>query len=146
MVVLDEAHQLAPPVLQALRRLRNFAFDTTAPLVVILAGHTELRRKLALRPLEAVRQRVTLAYHLPPLTAADASAYVQHHLHQVGITRPVFSDAALAAGYTWSQGIPRRLNQWARAALMAAHGGQQSVVDAAVVATAEAELQWAGPV
>ena len=146
VVVLDEAHLLAPPVLQALRRLRNFAFDTTAPLVLILAGHTELRRKLALRPLEAVRQRVTLAYHLPPLTAADAAAYVQHPWQQVGITRPVFTDAALQAGYTWSQGVPRRLNHWARAALMAAHGGQHAVVDDAVVAIAEAELQWAGPV
>ena len=146
IVVLDEAHLLSLHVLQALRRLRNFAFDTTAPMVLILAGHTELRRKLALRPLEAVRQRVTLAYHLPPLTAADAAAYVRHHLQQVGITRPVFSDAPLQAGYTWSQGIPRRLNQWARAALMAAHGGQHSLVDDAVVAIAEAELQWAGTI
>ncbi len=146
IVVLDEAHLLSPHVLQALRRLRNFAFDTTAPMVLILAGHTELRRKLALRPLEAVRQRVTLAFHLPPLTAADTAAYVRHHLQQVGISRPVFSDAALQAGYTWSQGIPRRLNQWARAALMAAHGGQHSLVDDAVVAIAEAELQWAGTV
>ena len=144
VVVLDEAHLLALPVLQSLRRLLNFAFDTTAPLALLLAGHTERQRKLALRPLEAIRQRVTLAYQIPPLTAAETAQYLEHHLRQVGIARPVFGDTAVAAAYTWSQGLPRRINHWARAALLAACSAQHPIVDEATVAVAEAELQWAG--
>ena len=109
-----------------------------------MCGHTELRHKLARRPLEAIRQRVTVGYHLPPLTAAEAGPYVTHQLQQVGVDRPIFTDAALQTGWDWSHGIPRRLNTWARACLMAAYAGQLTLVDDAVAATAATELQWAG--
>jgi len=143
VLVLDEAHWLTMPLFNTLRRLLNFTMDTTAPFALILAGHTELRQKLALRPLEAMRQRVTLAYQLRPLTRDESAAYLQHQLQQVGITRPVFTEAALAAGYDWSQGIPRRLNRWAQACLLAAYSAQQPLVDDHMVAIATAELEWA---
>lgn len=145
VLVLDESHWLSPAVLQALRALMNFAMDTTAPLALILVGHTELRRKLALQPLEALRERVTMAYHLSPLTATDTVDYVTHQLSQVGIDRPLFTDASLQAAQAWSQGRPRRLNAWARACLLAAFVAQQTVIDEAIVATAQAELQWTQP-
>ena len=146
LILLDEAHLLSPHLLQSLRHLLNFAMDSTAPLVLILVGHTELRRKLSLRPLEALRQRITIAYQVRPLTAAETTAYVTHHLHQVGIDRALFTETALKSGWDWSQGIPRRINAWATACLLAAYGGQQPLIDEAVVATAPEELQWAGPV
>lgn len=146
VLALDEAHLLTPRLLQELRFLLNFALDTTAPLVVVLIGHTELRQKLAWRPLEAIRQRVTLADHLPPLTAEQSARYVQHQLQVVGVDHPVFTDAALQAGHDWAQGLPRRLNTWARTCLLAAYAAQSRLVDDAIVATATQELQWAGTV
>ncbi|MDA8193663.1 MAG: AAA family ATPase [Thermaerobacter sp.] len=146
VVTIDEAHFSSPHVLQELRLLLNFAMDTVAPLALILAGHTELRRKLRLRPLDAVRQRVTLAYQLPALTAAETAADTTHHWRQDGVERPVFTDAALNAAHDWSPGIPRRINHWARAGLMAAVTGGQTLVDDGIVGVAEAERQWAGPV
>lgn len=146
IVTVDEAHFLTPHVLQELRVLLNFQMDSTAPLALILAGHTELRHKLLLRPLDAIRQRVTVAYHLPPLTAAETPQYLSHHLRMVGVDRPVFTESAAAAAYDWSQGLPRRLNHWARACLMAAAADRRTLVDDGVVAVAEAELQWAGPI
>jgi type II secretory pathway predicted ATPase ExeA len=99
---------------------------------------------LALRPLKAIRQRVTLAYQVPPLTAAETAQYLVHQLQHVGVDRPVFAETATQAAFTWSQGIPRRINHWARAALMAASAAQRPIVDEATVTVAEAELQWAG--
>ena len=145
ILTIDEAHFLSPHVLQELRVLLNFQMDSTAPLALILTGHTELRRKLLLRPLDAIRQRVTLAYQLPPLTPAETAGYIDHHLRGVGVERPVFTEAALKAAHDWSQGVPRRINHWARACLMAAVAEGQTLVDDGVVAIAEAELQWAGP-
>ena len=43
-------------------------------------------------------------------------------------------------------GLPRRLNTWARACLMAAYAPQLTMVDDAVTTTAATELQWAGTV
>jgi type II secretory pathway predicted ATPase ExeA len=145
VLVLDEAHWLTVPLFNTLRRLLNFAMDTTAPFALILAGHTELRQKLALRPLEAMRQRVTLAYHLRPLTREETAADLQHQLKQVGVEHPVFTEAAMAAGHDWAQGLPRRLNRWAQACLLAAYGAQQPLVDERILAVAQAELQWADP-
>ena len=75
VLVLDESHGLAPSVLPSLRTLINFAMDTTAPLALIRVGHTARRHKLALQPLEAFRERVTMAFHSPPLTVAKQPFY-----------------------------------------------------------------------
>jgi len=139
VLAVDEAHLLAPRLLQELRCLVNYQLDRTAPVALILCGHTELRHQRALRPLEAIRQRVTVTCHLPALTAR----YLTHQLAQVGVTRPVFTDAAIPTGFEWSRGVPRRVNTWARACLMAAYAGQQTLVDDAVTAHAATELQWA---
>ena len=146
VLAVDEAHLLPPRLLQELRFLLNYQLDSTAPVALILCGHTELRHKLALRPLDAIRQRVTVAYHLAPLTAAEVGPYVTHQLQQVGVDRPVFTDPALQTGGEWSRGLPRRLNTWARACLMAAYAAQTTLVDDTVATTAATELQWAGTV
>ncbi len=65
---------------------------------------------LTFRPLDAGRQRVTLACHLALLTAAEVGPDVTHQLHQVGVDRPVFTDHALQTGGERSRGLPRRLN------------------------------------
>jgi len=145
ILILDESHWLAPAVLQALRTLVNFSMDTTAPLALILVGHTELRHKLALQPLEAFRDRVTMAFHVPPFTAAETADYLAHQLRQAGIDRPLFTETAIKAAHEWAQGRPRRLNTWARACLLAAFVAQQTLIDDAMVATAQAELQWTQP-
>jgi len=88
---------------------------------------------------------VTLAYHLRPLTRDDTAVYLQHHLQHVGVERPVFTEAAVAAGHEWAQGLPRRLNRWAQASLLAAYGAQQPLVDERILAVAQAELQRADP-
>lgn len=77
MLVLDEAHWLTVPLFfNILRRLLHCVMDTTAPFALMLTGHTELRQKRAFRPLEAMRQRVTLAYYLRPLTREALAASV----------------------------------------------------------------------
>ncbi len=92
------ATRCGPRLLQELRFLLNYHRDGTAPVALILCGHTELGHQWALRPLEAIHQRVTVAYHLRPLTAMDAGPYVTHQLQQVGVDRPIFSDAASERG------------------------------------------------
>jgi general secretion pathway protein A len=81
-----------------------------------------------------MRQRVTLAYPLRPFTRDETAAYLQHHLQQVGVDRPVFTDAAITSGHEWAQGLPRRINRWAQACLLASYGAQPPWVDERMVA------------
>jgi hypothetical protein len=90
VLVFDEAYWLSVPLFTTLRRLFNFAGDMTAPFALVLVGHTGLRHQWALRPLEAVRQRVTMAYYLRPYAREESAAYLQRQLQHTGITHPVF--------------------------------------------------------
>ena len=74
------------------------------PPWVVRVGRTGLRQPRAWRPLEAIRQRVTRAHHLPPLTGEQSARYVQPQLQGIGIDHPVFTDAALQAGHDGAQG------------------------------------------
>lgn len=98
---------LTVPLFNTLRRLLNFAMEHHDAVCADSGRHTELRQKLALRLLEAMRQRVTLAYHLRPFTRDETAAYLQHHLQLVGIDRPVFTEAVVATGHEWAHGLQR---------------------------------------
>ena len=104
VLVLGEAHLLRPRLLHELRLFLNYQLDSMAPVALVLCGHAEPRHKLAVRPLDAIRQRVRVTDHPPPLTAAEAGSCVTPHLAKVGVERPVFTDHALQTGREGSRG------------------------------------------
>jgi type II secretory pathway predicted ATPase ExeA len=63
--------------------LSNIVIDKTMALQSFLLGQPQFRATLDSPELEQLRQRVTAAYHLGPLSEADTRAYVEHRLHRV---------------------------------------------------------------
>ena len=60
---------------------------------------------------QQLRQRVIASYHLGPMDAQETRAYIEHRLATVGWNGdPSFDDAAHAAIYAYSGGIPRKVN------------------------------------
>ena len=76
MVILDEAQDLAPDVLEQIRLLTNLETSTQKLLQVILIGQPELIRLLEREDLRQLSQRVTARYHLVPFSAEDTGAYI----------------------------------------------------------------------
>jgi type II secretory pathway predicted ATPase ExeA len=140
VVVIDEAHLLSPAMLEEVRFLTNHQMDSTSPLSLLLVGQPELGRKLTLQAFEAVRQRITLRYHLEGLKLDDTKAYIQHHLTVAGAARPLFGEEAIRLIYQRTRGIPREVNNVCSACLLAAFAEQRSVVDEATVKTVLAEF------
>ena len=132
-IVIDEAHLLGTEPLQELRLLTNFKMDSFDPFVLVLAGQLELRRTMDLAVMEAFSQRLALRYHMPPLSAEEAAAYVEHHMKLAGATEPVFADDALAAIHEVTYGIPRRIGAVCEQALTYAMFADRRTVDADVV-------------
>ena len=95
VVVMDEAHLLGRAMLEEMRFLLNFNVDSRAPLALIIAGKTELRRTLKLECFTAIAQRISFRAHLPALTLEESAGYIQHHLTQADAAEPLFTDAAL---------------------------------------------------
>ncbi len=111
LLVVDEAQNLAPRVVEELRMLSNFQTADKSLLQTFLLGQPEFRTTLHSPGMQQLRQRVIATYHLGPMCETETQAYIEHRLHTVGWKDdPSFSPAAHAAIYEFTGGIPRKTN------------------------------------
>ena len=140
ILVIDEAQNLGFDTLEQIRLLTNLETGTKKLLKIILIGQPELRQMLARPELRQLAQRVTARYHLQPMSAAETAAYVRHRLEVAGVTRALFTPAALKRLHRFSGGIPRKINLIADRALTGAYARQRDLVDGALLRHAAAEV------
>lgn len=143
VVVVDEAQALSLEVLEHLRLLSNLETTTEKLLRIVLVGQPQLRTLLLHPELLQLNQRITLRWHIGPLSAAETAAYVRHRLAVAagGEPRDLFTGAALRALHRRTGGIPRLINMVAHRALIAAFVRGRRRVTARLVARAIAELE-----
>jgi general secretion pathway protein A len=141
VLVIDEAQNLSPEVLEQLRLLTNLETRERKLLQIILIGQPELRNMLARSELEQLEQRVIARYHLGALTPAETGQYIQHRLEVAGLDRPLpFERKALQRIHQLSRGIPRRINLLCDRALLGAFASSRASVDRATVDKAAFEV------
>jgi general secretion pathway protein A len=140
VLVVDEAQNLVPDVLEQVRLLTNLETNTQKLLQIILIGQPELRDLLARNELRQLAQRVTGRYHLHPLSAQETAAYVRHRLRVSGATSDIFSSMALAELFHLSGGVPRVINVVADRALLGAYTQDRHRVTSGLVRHAAAEV------
>ena len=129
LLVVDEAHNLTPAILEELRLLSNVNSENDLALQVFLVGQPELRTKLEQPELEQFAQRVSVDFHLGTLKLEEARAYVRHRLTVAGGDSSLFDAEAIALVHGRAGGIPRLLNQLCDLALVYAFAEQQRTVD-----------------
>jgi general secretion pathway protein A len=111
LLIVDEAQNLTMRAIEELRMLSNFQYGNQALLQSFLVGQPEFRDILRRPEMEQFRQRVAATCHIGPLDADETRGYIEHRLKRAGsIDKPTFDDAAFAAIYAASGGIPRRIN------------------------------------
>ena len=140
VLIIDEAQNLAPEVLEEVRLLTNLETPREKLLQVVLIGQPELTALLDQPKLRQLAQRVTARYHLEPLSRAETRAYVRHRLRVAGRGDPVFTEMALGAMYRRSRGIPRLINAIADRALLGAYTRDRARVDVGTVRRAASEV------
>ncbi len=122
VLVIDEAQNLSPQVLEQLRLLTNLETSERKLLQIILIGQPELRTMLAQPELEQLAQRVIARYHLGPLSVAETGAYVAHRLAVAGVQAGTPIPASLAPlVHRLAGGVPRRVNLLCDRALLGAY-------------------------
>jgi general secretion pathway protein A len=122
VLVIDEAQNLSPAVLEQIRLLTNLETDERKLLRIILIGQPELDALLARTELRQLSQRITARYRLGPLGSAETSAYVAHRLATAGGNPRIFTQSALRKLHRVTGGIPRLINVVADRALLGAYG------------------------
>ena len=140
VLVVDEAQNLAPDVLEQVRLLTNLETATQKLLQIILIGQPELRELLDRTELRQLAQRITGRYHLSPLSRQETQEYVRHRLRVAGAAGEIFTPAALSEVYRLSSGIPRVVNVCCDRALLGAYTLDMRKVTPALVRRAAGEV------
>jgi len=120
VLVIDEAQDMEPPVLEQVRLLSNLETATEKLIQIVLVGQPEFETLLSRSELRQLNQRITVRYHMTPMTAADTRDYLAHRLRTAGATPDLvrFSDGAARAIHKFSGGLPRLVNAVADRALL----------------------------
>lgn len=141
ILVVDEAQNLAPAVLEQVRLLTNLETAKQKLLQIILIGQPELRELLARNDLRQLAQRITGRYHLEPLTSEETSSYIEHRLKVAGSLGEVFDSGAKKEIFRLSQGVPRLINVICDRALLGGYAQESRRVNARLIRQAAAEVK-----
>jgi general secretion pathway protein A len=111
VLVIDEAQNLDPSVLEQIRLISNLETETDKLIQIILAGQPELGALLERNELRQLAQRITVSYHLEPMDYEDTETYIKHRLIVAGFWgQLLFTSTALRTIFRHSGGIPRLIN------------------------------------
>ena len=139
VVIIDEAQNLSPAVLEQIRLLTNLETNERKLVRIILLGQPELAEMLDRREMRQLVQRVTARYHLAALTREDARAYIAHRLSLAGGNPHLFTRGAANEAFRLSHGIPRLINVIADRALLGTYVEGRPRVTARIVRKAAHE-------
>lgn len=142
VLIIDEAQDLTNELLEQVRLLSNLETDNRKLLQIVLMGQPELRDRLNDHSLRQLRQRITVRYHIRPLSRAEVGQYVHHRLQTSGANgMPSFTPAALWRIHRYSSGIPRLVNALCDKCLLAGFVHSRERIDFFTVGRAVRELE-----
>ena len=141
VLIIDEAQNLEPDVLEQLRLLTNLETSEKKLLQIILLGQPELRDMLAQKQLRQLAQRITARYHLQELNRVEVGAYISCRLAVAGRRPRLFTDSAVKQLYKHSGGIPRLINLLADRALLGAYATHAEMIEPSHIKRAHYEIQ-----
>jgi len=142
VLVIDEAQNLEPDVLEQVRMISNLETERDKLVQIILAGQPELNDVLRRHDLRQLNQRITVRCRLTSMKLDDTALYIAHRLKISGSRLPdIFSRGAVKRIYRFSRGTPRLINVLCEQALVMAWTQEARTVSPAVVEKVVAELQ-----
>jgi general secretion pathway protein A len=142
VIVIDEAQNLSDAVLERVRLLTNFETTQGKLLQIILSGQPQLTEKLMQASLVQLRQRVSTACSLEPLSVDETEAYIDYRLKQAGYSGDsLFTKYAVRLIAQASNGTPRTINNLCFNALTLCCALNSKQVDGSMVSKVVAKLQ-----
>ena len=145
VLLVDEAQNLPPSVLEELRLLSNLETEKEKLLQIVLIGQPELKELLRRPELRQLDQRMSVRYHLSPLDQRETGDYIDHRLGVASESPGArFSRAAVRGIYGFSRGAPRLINVVADRALLAGFTRSRRRITHGIVRGALREVRGQG--
>jgi len=141
VLIIDEA-QLIPSreTFEEVRLLTNLQLDKENLMSVILIGQPELNKRLEHPVYEPLRQRIGIRYHLGALDRPELGDYIDFRLKKAGRTTPLFTADAIDRIWTYSAGIPRRINNICANALIEGFARESKSIGEKIIENVLADL------
>jgi len=135
VLIVDEAQNLNPDLLEQIRLLSNLETEKDKLLQVVLVGQPELNNKLNLHDLRQLRQRIMVRYHIAPLEHDEIKTYIKHRLTVAGAAKEKvnFDEEALELISKFSKGTPRLINMLCDRALLAGFSTESNTINSDIV-------------
>ncbi len=109
VVLIDEAHVMPEETLEQVRLLSNLESNRHKLMQLVLFGQPELDATLAKPSLRQLRDRITHAFRMRPLSEPEVAKYVSFRMRAAGYRGPdVFALGALVRVARASGGLTRR--------------------------------------
>ncbi len=140
VLLIDEAQNLSPNVMELIRLLTNLETAEKKLLQIILVGQPELVHMLAEPGMRQTAQRITARYHLQPLGLVETRAYIEHRLKVAGLDGRIFANRAVKSVFRASRGVPRLINSICDRALLAAYVEGKRQIDGKLAQRAAEEV------
>ncbi|WP_404362339.1 AAA family ATPase [Marinobacter sp.] len=144
VLMIDEAQNLSPEVLEQLRLLTNLETAEKKLLQIVLLGQPELQDMLSKPELRQLSQRVTARYHLDAIERSELPAYLRYRLSVAGQRSEIFTPAAIRKLYRLSGGVPRLINLISDRALLGAYAEGEHRIEAGHIRGAAREVLGMG--
>jgi general secretion pathway protein A len=133
LIIIDESQRISLDLLDEVRVLSNIEMGNLGLLNIFFVGQNEFNDKLAHESCRAIRQRITVNYHLEKLSERETKDYIQHRLKVAGSTRKIFADNAIPAIYSFSHGCPRLINMMCEKALLTGYVRELNTITEATI-------------
>jgi type II secretory pathway predicted ATPase ExeA len=111
LVMIDEAHIMAPSMLNELRLLTNTKVKNEPLITLMLFGQPSLASTLKLPAMVPLAQRIGAWITLKPMAEEESSNYIDWHIKNAGSENEIFLAETKKAVYRRAQGNARLINR-----------------------------------
>jgi general secretion pathway protein A len=141
VVIIDEAQDLLPSVLEQLRLLSNLETETEKLIQIVLIGQPELDKVLAQEDLRQLKQRITIQWELLPLNLEETRGYIQHRLNvALGKGKVQLTRSGVNLIFRYAKGIPRMINVLADRSLLIAYTQNTKKISCKIIRLAAKDI------
>lgn len=129
ILVIDEADKLSTEILQELRLIANFNYDSVNAITILLCGQEPLIQKLGLSSLESLANSISVTVRIKSLKKEETYSYIEQRVSDVSSGANLFSKGSMNLIHDASNGVMRVINNMARNALFKAHLSNSPIVE-----------------
>ena len=133
ILVIDEAHKLDQDLLEQIRLFSNIERQDTKLINIFFVGQNEFIDIISNHQNRALRQRISINYHLEPLRESEVKAYILHRLNVAGLKENIFDDHSISEIISFSNGYPRLINIICDHALLTGYVKEVKTIDEEII-------------